>query len=167
MFEQSIFFPGSFDPFTKGHEEIVSRILILFPGAKVMIAIAPNLNKQSCFSIPERMDLIEALYKKQPLVQVVSFSGLLVEAMREYKVKIIVRGVRNTDDFAYEVKLATMNQHLDAEVETLFLASNPRQSFISSSLVKEVALLGGNVGRFVSPVVCSALEEKRLMLGKR
>ena len=144
-------FPGSFDPLTNGHVDIITRGLKIFD--RVIIAVLENLDKSALFSTEDRVRLIAKVFEPHAdRVQVKSFSGLLVDFVARENVKVIVRGLRAISDFDYETQIALMNRNL-GDIETCFLVSSEENSFISSSLVKQVAQLGGDVGRFVPPAV--------------
>jgi len=154
-----VIFPGSFDPFTNGHSDIVHRALSIFE--KVIVAVLANSSKEGLFTVAERMALIrEEFAGYRGRVEVASFSGLLAHFAARRKVHIIVRGLRAVSDYDYEVQLALMNRSLRGQIETLFLVTREENSFISSSLVKQVALMGGDVSGCVSTRVAAALKRK-------
>jgi pantetheine-phosphate adenylyltransferase len=142
--------PGSFDPITNGHLDIFTRAAAQF--GELIITVMINPAKQGLFTVPERMEMIQAATAHLPGVRVESWQGLLVDFARERGVTAIVKGLRNAGDFDYEIQMAQMNQRL-AGVDTFFIATNPAHSFISSSLVKEVAGLGGDVSGMLGPEV--------------
>lgn len=148
-------YPGTFDPITNGHTDLVSRAARVFP--KVVIAIAESPHKQPLFSLKERIDLANGQLGHLQNVEVVGFSNLLVEFVQQIGGTIIIRGLRAVSDFEYEFQLASMNRHLAPEVETLFLTPDEEFGFISSSLVKEVARLSGDVSEFVCKEVQQAM----------
>ena len=151
--------PGTFDPITRGHMDIIQRALCVFD--KLVIAILKNSKKSSLFSIDERMQLIREDFKNvSDRVEVASFSGLLVDFARKHNARVIIRGLRAITDYEYEAQMALMNRNLCSDIETFFLISTEDYSYISSSLVKQVAMLGGSVSKFVSPSVEAALKEK-------
>lgn len=155
----SAMYPGTFDPITLGHEDIVRRSLTLFD--KVVVAIAANPgSKAPMFSVDERVALAEAVLADIGNVEVTGYTGLTVDFAREHELRVIIRGLRAISDFEYEFQLANMNRHLTNEVETAFLTPTEKYTFISSSLVREVATLGGDVSEFVSPKVKLALLER-------
>jgi len=152
-------YPGTFDPITLGHEDLVRRAAGLFDRVVVAIAADPG-GKQPMFSADERVQLARAVLGDVGNIEVRRYGGLTVDFAREHDLSVIVRGLRAVADFEYEFQLATMNRHLTEEVETVFLTPTDRYTFISSTLVREIASLGGDVSEFVSPTVKSALYEK-------
>ena len=152
-------YPGTFDPITLGHEDLVRRAVRLFD--KVVVAIAANPEtKAPMFSVDERVALASAALADIDNVEVTGYKGLTVDYAREHGLTVIIRGLRAVSDFEYEFQLANMNRHLTDEVETAFLTPTEKYMFISSSLVREVASLGGDVSEFVSPKVRLALQER-------
>lgn len=152
--------PGSFDPFTNGHADILFRALQIFE--TVRVAVLDNPSKKTLFSVAERKQLISKVVEKYgERVKVDSFSGLLVEYLRQNQTNIIIRGLRAITDFDYETQMALINKSLSEEVETLFLAAREEHSYISSSMVKELSSLGGDVSNLVPPVINQALINKR------
>jgi pantetheine-phosphate adenylyltransferase len=149
--------PGSFDPVTNGHLDIISRASSLCD--EVIVAVGANLAKQSLFDVDERTDMLAAVTKDYDNVSIETFAGLLVDFCRERDIRAIVKSLRTVSDFDYELQMAQMNHSL-ADVETLFIATNPLYSFLSSSLVKEVASLGGDVSGLVPPLVRKRLAER-------
>jgi pantetheine-phosphate adenylyltransferase len=154
----SAMYPGTFDPITLGHEDLVRRALRLFD--KVVVAIAENPGKEPMFTVQERVQLAETTLADLDNVEVTGYSGLTVDFARENNLQVIVRGLRAVSDFEYEFQLASMNRHLTDEVETAFLTPTERFTFISSSLVREIATMGGDVTDFVSPKVKLALLDR-------
>jgi pantetheine-phosphate adenylyltransferase len=151
-------YPGTFDPITNGHADIVRRALKLFD--QVVVALADNPRKRPLFSSKERKRMIQETLRSDARVEVDSFSGLLVDYVRRRGAKFIIRGLRAVADFEYEFQFAHMNRQLAPEVETIFLMTNEDNFFVSSSLVREVAEMGGDITRVVPPVVASALKKK-------
>jgi pantetheine-phosphate adenylyltransferase len=151
-------FPGSFDPITNGHLDIIERGLKVFE--RVIIAILVNAEKRSLFTTEERVQIIREAFKGSPRVSVDSFSGLLVDYAQRVGASVIVRGLRAISDFEYEFQMALMNRHLAPGVETVFMMPAEHYSYLSSRLVKEVFQLGGDVGSLVPPVVERRLREK-------
>ncbi len=149
--------PGSFDPLTRGHEDIIRRTLSFADRVIVAVAETATQSKRGRFTVPERIGLIRSVFQDQPRVEATSFAGLLVEFARQREAHLIVRGLRAISDFEYELQMAQMNHALNAEIETVFLTPAAEFAFLSSSLVREVAALGGDVGPFVSPPVLEAL----------
>lgn len=152
-------YPGTFDPITLGHEDLVRRAAGVFERVVVAIAADPG-SKEPMFSIDERVDLARTALKGTKNIEVRRYGGLTVDFAKEHDLSVIVRGLRAVADFEYEFQLATMNRHLTEEVETVFLTPTDRYTFISSTLVREIATLGGDVSGFVSPTVKSALMAK-------
>lgn len=153
-------YPGSFDPITRGHEDIVRRTLRLCDRVVVAVAHRASQVKKGVFTIEERLELIRAVFADEDRVEAVAFEGLLVDFARERDVRLIVRGLRFVADFEYEFQMALMNRDLEPDVETLFLAPDARYSYLSSSLVREIASLGGDVSAFVAPAVQERLLQK-------
>jgi pantetheine-phosphate adenylyltransferase len=149
--------PGSFDPPTLGHLDIIGRVAGLFD--EVTVAVLVNPDKRGLFEVGERMELLRATTGQWPNVTVDSFSGLLVDYCTGNNIKAIVKGLRAVSDFDYELQMAQMNSGL-AKVDTLFMPTNPEYSFLSSSLVKQVATYGGDVSRLLPPAVFHALQAK-------
>lgn len=150
-----VVYPGTFDPITNGHTDLVERAARMFD--HVIVAVADNPKKKPLFDLEQRVDLAEQVLSHLHNVEVVGFSNLLVEFVREKHANIILRGLRAVSDFEYEFQLADMNRVLAPNVESLFLTPSQQYSFISSTLVREVASLGGDIKPFVHPVVAQAL----------
>ncbi|MEX0911893.1 MAG: pantetheine-phosphate adenylyltransferase [Gemmatimonadota bacterium] len=153
-------YPGSFDPITRGHEEIVRRALRIADRLIVAVAHQPSRSKQGMFSVDERLDMIGEVFADEPAVEAAEFDGLLVEFARQRGASIVVRGLRSVSDFEYEVQMALTNRQLDPAIETVFLAPDGRWSFLSASLVREIARLGGDASAFVSEPVQRRLRER-------
>lgn len=153
-----VVYPGTFDPMTRGHEDLVRRASRLF--SEVVVAVAANPGKHPLFSIAERVELASAVLKDCPNVRVVGFSGLLMQFVREQQATLVVRGLRAASDFEYEFQLAGMNRQLFPEVETVFLTPSEQYMFISATLVREIARLGGDITKFVSPLVQQHIVQK-------
>ena len=151
-------YPGSFDPFTNGHMDIIHRGLEIFD--TVIIAVASNSEKNSLFSIRERVEMIERLTQDNPRLLVESFDGLLVHYVVSKEARVILRGLRAVSDFEFEFQLAQMNHTVCKQVETLFMMTSPKCAYLSSSVVKEVGRLGGDISKFVPPVVRDELLKK-------
>ncbi len=151
-------FPGSFDPITNGHLDIVDRGLAVFD--RVRMAILVNLDKQPLFSVEERVAIIREAYRRNPRVEVDTFSGLLVDYAKRVGARVIIRGLRAISDFEYEFQMALMNRRLDPRIETVFMMPAESYTYVSSRLVKEVFQLGGRVTDLVPPVVERRLSEK-------
>jgi pantetheine-phosphate adenylyltransferase len=150
-------YPGTFDPITLGHEDIVRRAADLFD--EVIVAVAGSTSKSTLFSLDERVALAKGLFNS-PNIKVVGFSGLLMQFVQDQGAQMVIRGLRAASDFEYEFQLAGMNRKLYPKLETLFLTPAEQYMFVSSSLVREVARLGGDVNQFVSPAVEKAIREK-------
>ena len=140
-------YPGSFDPITNGHLDIITRGARVFD--KLIVGVLVNIDKVGLFSIKERVELIKRVTQHLPNVEVVSFNGLLVDLAKEYEAKVILKGLRAVTDFEYEFQMALMNSQLDNEVETLFMTTSAANSFLSSSSVKQVAKFGGKINGLV------------------
>jgi pantetheine-phosphate adenylyltransferase len=150
-----IVYPGTFDPLTRGHEDIVRRALNLFD--EVVVAVADNVPKQPCFSLTERVELASQVLAGLPGVRVLPFNGLLVNFVRGLGAHMVLRGLRALSDFEFEFQLAGMNRRLDPEMETVFLTPAEQHMFVSASMVREIARLGGDVAKFVPAPVARRL----------
>jgi len=144
-------YPGTFDPLTRGHEDLVRRAANLFD--RVVVGVAHSKAKNPFFSVDERVEIAREVLSHYPNVSVASFGGLLKDFVREQDGRVIVRGLRAVSDFEYEFQLAGMNRHLLPEVETLFMTPSDQYQFISGTIVREIATLGGDVSKFVFPSV--------------
>jgi pantetheine-phosphate adenylyltransferase len=151
-------YAGSFDPITRGHEDLMARSLEFVD--RLVVAVATNVAKQPLFSADERVTLIRAAAGKDPRIEVRQFSGLLVDFAREVGAKLLIRGLRAVSDFEYEYQMALMNRHLSAGLETVFMVPSLDTTYISASLVREVARFGGEITDLVHPAVAAALREK-------
>ena len=151
-------YPGSFDPVTNGHLDVVERAGKLFD--EVIVAVAQNDEKQPLFSLDERLDMLRQTVGKLANVRIAQFDGLLVEFARVEKANAVIRGLRAVSDFEFEFQMALMNRKLEGSVETIFLMPKEEYTYLSSRLVKEIARLGGNVSKFVPGVVASGLGTK-------
>ncbi len=151
-------YPGTFDPITNGHSDIVARATSLFDN--IIVAVAKSTNKTTAFTIDERMAMAKRALKGLERVEVCSFDGLMTAFARDREAKVIIRGLRAVSDFENEFQMAGMNRHLNQDAETVFLTPAEHLSFISSSLVREVASLGGDVSKFVHDSVRIALQER-------
>lgn len=158
-------YPGSFDPITNGHLDVIERAAKLFD--EVIVAVAVNDQKQSLFTAEDRVRLIEEGVKDLPNVTVASFSGLLVEFARRQSANAVVRGLRAVSDFEFEFQMALMNRKLDEQIETIFLMPAEQYTYLSSRIVKEVSRFGGNIQPFVPECVQKALELKLTALTKQ
>ncbi len=150
-----VIYPGTFDPITLGHVDLVQRALNIFDG--VTIAIAENIRKKPAIDLDKRADLVREVFKNDSRVEITVFSGLLVDFAKEQGVKVMIRGLRAFSDFEMEFQLAAMNRQLDPEFETLFLMPAVEYQYISSSMVREVAQMGGDLSKFVPDVVANYL----------
>ena len=153
-------YPGSFDPVTLGHEDVARRTLRVCDRLVVAVAESSSQSKRHLFEVPERLEIMREVFAGDPRIECVSFSGLLVDFAREMGARFIVRGLRAVSDFEYEFQMAQMNRELWNEAETVFLAPDVPYSFLSASLVREVASLGGDVTSFVSPPVHERLRRR-------
>ena len=153
-------YPGSFDPITRGHEDIARRALRVADRVVIAVAHTSTHQKSGLFDVEERVALIRSVFEDEPRVEVLSFKGLLVDLARDQGAHLVIRGLRAVSDFEYELQMAQMNQELNPDLETLFLVPEVNNSFISSSLVRQVAALGGDVSTFVSQQVLDGLMEK-------
>jgi pantetheine-phosphate adenylyltransferase len=151
-------YPGTFDPITCGHFDLIERAARFYDC--LIIAVAQNRNKNSLFSLEERVDLAREVSGHLPNVKVIGFEGLLVDFVKEVDGNVLLRGLRAVSDFEYEFQLASMNRKLAPEVETMFMTPAEQYSFISSSLVREISALGGDISNFVHPTVSEALRRK-------
>ena len=158
--ENRVIYPGSFDPLTLGHDDIIRRTLRLADRVVVAVAETATQAKRAAFTVEERVALIEEVYRDEPRVEVVSFSGLLVDFARERDAMVIIRGLRAMSDFEYEFQMALMNRSLSPEIEVIFMAPASSYTFLSSSLVREVAALGGDVSPYVPEPVLRRLTER-------
>ena len=155
---RTVIYPGSFDPFTNGHLDVVERAAKLFD--RVIVAVAQNTDKQTLFTQAERKRQIATVLADLPNVEVTEFKGLLVEFAKAQKAQAIIRGLRAVSDFEFEFQLALMNRKLEEEIETIFMMPREAYTFLSSKLVKDIAQLGGDVSAFVPANVEQALQGK-------
>ena len=153
----SAMYPGTFDPITLGHEDLVRRATRLFD--RLIVAIAANPGKEPMFSLEERVELAQAVLVDFDNVEVMGYTGLTVNFAKDHELQVIVRGLRAISDFEYEFQLANMNRHLIEDVETVFLTPTETYTYISASLVREICSMGGDISEFVSPKVGVALME--------
>ena len=159
MKKRTAVYPGTFDPITNGHQDLVRRASGIFD--QVIVAIAANPNKTPMFSLEKRVELARRVLGDLGNVSVQGYSGLTVEFARQHQGSVIVRGLRAVSDFEFEFQLANMSRHLDRNFETVFLTPQEQFTFISSSLVREIAVLGGDVRQFVHPIVEAELKKMR------
>lgn len=150
-------YPGTFDPITNGHIDIINRAVTLFP--ELIIAVASNSNKQPFFSLQTRIELVQKSLSHHSNIEVLGFENLLMQFVHEQDAKVILRGLRAVSDFEYEFQLAGMNRKLSKEVETIFLTPSEEFMFISSTLIREIASLGGDVSGFVPDIVVDAFKK--------
>ena len=155
---QRAIYPGTFDPMTKGHVDLIERACKLFD--EIVIAIAASEAKNPLFTLDERIQIAEKIFESNDKVKVVGFSGLLVDLAKDNDAKILIRGLRVVADFEYEFQLANMNRAMMPELESVFLTPKEQYSYISSSLVKEICKMGGDVSEFVDPISLSELKRK-------
>ena len=155
---QRAIYPGTFDPMTKGHVDLIERACKLFD--EIVIAIAASEAKKPLFTLDERIQIAEKIFESNDKVKVVGFSGLLVDLAKDNDAKILIRGLRVVADFEYEFQLANMNRAMMPELESVFLTPKEQYSYISSSLVKEICKMGGDVSEFVDPISLSELKRK-------
>lgn len=153
---QIAIFPGTFDPITVGHQDLIQRAAYLFD--EVIVAVAENVNKAPLFTLEQRIDMTRKAVSGNKKVTVKGFANLLINFAREHNARVIVRGVRIATDFEYELQLSNMNRSMDASIETIFLTPAEKYSYISSTLVKEIAKMNGDVSSFVNPDVVNALK---------
>ena len=150
-------YPGTFDPVTNGHTDLIERASKLF--GEVIVGVAASPSKKPRFDLAQRVAMIETATESLGNVKVVGFSGLLVDFAQSHQANVLIRGLRAVSDFEYEFQLANMNRRLSPDLESVFLTPSEGNSFISSTLVKEVAIHSGDVSQFVHPIVKTALEE--------
>lgn len=151
-------YPGSFDPITNGHLDIIKRASKIFD--RLIVAVARNPNKVATFTVAERMELIKKAVGDLPNVEVDHFEGLLVDFMRKKNASVIIKGLRAVSDFEYEFQMALMNRKLDPNIETLFMMTSYKYSYLSSSIVKEIGKLGGCIGDLVPEVILPDIQKK-------
>lgn len=152
-------YAGSFDPFTKGHQNVIDRGLRVFD--KIIVALAHNVSKNTIFSLEDRVEIIEEIYKDRDNIVVDSFEGLLVDYSKKIGTSVLLRGMRSVSDFEYELQMALANKTLYSEIETIFIVTDSKYSHISSSLIREIVSLGGSVKKMVPGVVERRLKEKQ------
>jgi pantetheine-phosphate adenylyltransferase len=151
-------YPGTFDPITRGHEDLVRRAAHIFD--KVIVAVADSHGKQPFFSLSERVAMAKQVLADYKKVEVIGFSGLLMDFVRAQGANIVLRGLRAVSDFEYEFQMAGMNRNLHPDVETIFMTPSDQYMFVSASMVREIAILGGDVGKFVQPLIAKKLSAK-------
>lgn len=155
-------YPGSFDPITNGHLDIIERGTRFFD--RMVVAVLENEGKAPLFSVTERLDLLRQVTREMPGVEIQSFSGLLVDFLERVDAKVVVRGIRAVSDYEYELQMALMNRELSPQVETIFMLPAVEYTYVSSRLIKEVFRLGGDVSRLVPPIVIEKLRAKLPMM---
>lgn len=151
-------YPGTFDPITRGHEDLIRRASCLFD--QVVVAVAPSSGKETFFTLDERVNMAREVLTDCPNVDVMVFSGLLMEFSQQQNSRVILRGLRAVSDFEYEFQMAGMNRSMYPDVETVFMTPSEQYMFISATIVREIALLGGNADKFVRPLVAAQLRIK-------
>ncbi|MBK6672808.1 MAG: pantetheine-phosphate adenylyltransferase [Proteobacteria bacterium] len=156
---RSAIYPGTFDPITNGHKDLVRRAAGIFQ--HVLVAVAGNPGKTPMFTLDERVDLARHVLADIPNVEVTGYGGLTVELMQQRDIKVVVRGLRAVSDFEFEFQLANMQRHLLRDIETVFLTPQEQFTFISSTLIREIATYGGDASEFVHPVVAAELRKKK------
>lgn len=152
-------YPGTFDPFTNGHNDLVRRASRIFD--KVVVAIAANPNKAPLFPLEQRIQLVREVVADLPNVEVAGYTGLTVDFAVRHGLNVMMRGLRAVSDFEFEFQLANMTRHLSPDIETVFMTPKENFTFISSTLVREIAVLGGDVSEFVHPAVAAELRKQR------
>ena len=151
-------YPGTFDPITNGHTDLIVRAARIFD--EVIVAVAANPGKTPLFTLKERTDLVKHVIDDLPHTRVVGFDGLLIDCVHEYDCQVVIRGLRAVSDFEFEFQLASANRRLEPNLETVFLTPSEKHTFTSASLVKEIAVYGGDVSSFLDPYVNQALDHK-------
>lgn len=157
-------YPGTFDPITNGHIDLIERASSIFD--ELLVAVSVNTSKQPLFSLEQRLELASLAAARFTNVSVIDFQGLLVNCARQNKTKVIIRGLRAVTDFDYEFQMASMNQKICKDIDTLFLAASVEHTFISSSMIREISKLGGSVSEFVPDYVESALQKMTSLPGR-
>jgi len=157
--KRSAVYPGTFDPITNGHHDLVRRAASIFE--RVVVAIAGNSHKAPMFSLEQRVDMARKVLKDVRGVEVVGYTGLTVEFAQKNGIKVVVRGLRAVSDFEFEFQLANMSRHMSRDIETVFLTPQEQFTFISSTLIREIATLGGDVSQFVHPIVEAELKKMK------
>ncbi|MBN2452171.1 MAG: pantetheine-phosphate adenylyltransferase [Lentisphaeria bacterium] len=155
---RTVLYPGTFDPVTNGHVDVVRRAVRLFD--RVIVAVGSNTAKAPVFTVAERMAHLRLVCRDLPGVSVASFGGLLTDALHDFGAVAVIRGLRAVSDFEYEFQMALMNRELAAECETVFLMPSPGFSFVSSTMIREIGRLGGDIGAFVPPEICPQVRER-------
>jgi pantetheine-phosphate adenylyltransferase len=159
MHKRTAVYPGTFDPITNGHQDLVRRASTIFD--RLVVAIAANPNKAPMFTVEQRVDMARRVLIDVPNVEVMGYAGLTVDFAKQHGLTVIVRGLRAISDFEFEFQLANMSRHLNPDIESVFMTPQEQYTFISSTLVREIAVLGGNVSEFVHPLVEIELKRHR------
>jgi pantetheine-phosphate adenylyltransferase len=162
--KKTAIYPGTFDPITNGHHDLVRRAASIFE--RVVVAIAANPNKAPMFSLDQRVDMARRVLVDVPRVEVMGYNGLTVDFAQQNGLSVIVRGLRAISDFEFEFQLANMSRHLSPEIESVFMTPQEQYTFISSTLVREIAVMGGNISEFVHPLVEVELKKQRVIQGR-
>lgn len=160
MSEYTAVYPGTFDPITNGHSDIIVRAARIFPKLIVAVAKISGPKKKPLFTFDERIDMAKEIFKEYGNIEVVGFDNLLVRFMDTINSRVLVRGLRAVSDFEYEFQMASLNRHLNANIETIFLTPSEKYSFVSSTMVREASMLGGDISAIVHPYVKDALDRK-------
>lgn len=158
MTDRIAIYPGTFDPITRGHEDLVRRASELFD--RIIVGVADSRSKRPFFSLDERLDMARAVLSVYPKVEVFGFDSLLMDFLARHNARVILRGLRAVSDFEYEFQMAGMNRSLRPDVETVFLTPSDQYMFISATMVREIGLLGGDVSKFAHPVVVDCITKK-------
>lgn len=157
--KRNAMYPGTFDPITNGHQDLVRRAATIFD--RIVVAIAANPNKTPMFPLEKRVELARRVLVDMPNVEVMGYATLTVEFARQHNLHVVLRGLRAVSDFEFEFQLANMSRHLSRDIETVFMTPQEQFTFISSTIVREVAVLGGDVNEFVHPIVAEELRKQR------
>ena len=160
MSEYTAVYPGTFDPITNGHSDIIVRAARIFPKLIVAVAKISGPKKKPLFTFEERIDMAQEIFKEYDNIEVIGFDNLLVRFMDTINSRVLVRGLRAVSDFEYEFQMASLNRHLNANIETIFLTPSEKYSFVSSTMVREASMLGGDISAIVHPYVKEALDRK-------
>lgn len=157
--KRSVIYPGSFDPVTNGHLDLIERASVIFD--KVYVAVAINSSKSPLFTIDERKALLKEVCSEYSNVEIVNFSGLLVDAVSKYNACAVIKGLRAVSDFEYELQMALLNREMNNQCETIFMTPNPKYTFVSSTIIKEIARHGGDITAYAPHVLVDALAKKK------